>query len=175
MRTARLLTVCPGSVYQGVSAQGGVSAYGVSVRGAVCLGVGVSAQGVVCHPQTRGRQSPPPWTDRHLWKHNLRKLRLRAVISIYLSSVNHELSILTMRRDGQKRGCVCSQGGVCSGGSALEVSAPGGGGGGCLLQGVVSQHALRQTPSHLWTEWMTDRCKNITLATTSLQPVKICI
>ena len=23
---------------------------------------------------------PPPWTDRHLWKHNLRKLRLRAVM-----------------------------------------------------------------------------------------------
>ena len=27
----------------------------------------------------------------------------------------------------------------------------------------------------LWTEWMTDTCKNITLATTSLRPVKICL
>ena len=69
---------------------------------------------------------------------------------------------------------VCLLWGVCSRGvSTLGVSAPGG----CLLGGVsapggmmVSQHALRQTPP-LWTEWMTDRCKNITLATTSLRPV----
>ena len=59
------------------------------------------------------------------------------------------------------------------------VSAPGG----CLLRGVwswggvwyrggvVSQYVLRQTP--LWTEWMTDRCKNITLATTSFRPLII--
>ena len=68
-------------------------------------------------------------------------------------------------------------GGACSG---RGVSAPGGGyswGGGCLLWrgvcsggacsrrggachwGVASQHALWQTP--LWTEWLTDRCKNI--------------
>ena len=46
-------------------------------------------------------------------------------------------------------GGVCSQGGVCS-------------------WGVVSQHALRQTPLR-WTE-LTDRSKNITLATTSLSP-----
>ena len=40
---------------------------------------------------------------------------------------------------------------------------PGGGGcppEGCLPRGCVSQHARRQTP--LWTEWLTDRCKNIT-------------
>ena len=42
------------------------------------------------------------------------------------------------------------------------VSAPG---------GMVSQHAPRQTP--LPVNRMTDRCKNITLATTSLRPVKI--
>ena len=82
------------------------------------------------------------------------------------------------------RGGVWSQGGggVCPGG----VSGPGGGvcsGGRCLVGGgsglggsgpgrgcVVSQHALRQTPP-LWTEWMTDRCENMTLATTSLRPV----
>ena len=41
--------------------------------------------------------------------------------------------------------------------------------GGCVLPaGVVSQHALRQTPP---VKRMTDRCKNITLATTSLRPV----
>ena len=28
-------------------------------------------------------------------------------------------------------------------------------------------------PPPLWTEWMTDRCKNITLAKTSFRPVKI--
>ena len=58
------------------------------------------------------------------------------------------------------------------------------GGGGCLLPGrvsapggvsvsqhalrLVSQHALRQTPP---VNRMTNRCKNITLATTSLRPV----
>ena len=75
-------------------------------------------------------------------------------------------------------GGVCFRGSVCSGG----VSAPGGClllGGGCLLPGgvcsgvvsalggVASQHALRQTPPNR----MTDRCKNITLATTSLRPI----
>ena len=53
------------------------------------------------------------------------------------------------------------------------VSVPGGSApGGCLLRGVgvVSQHALRQTPL---VNRMTDRCKNITLATTSLRPVII--
>ena len=51
------------------------------------------------------------------------------------------------------------------------VSAPGGSapGGGCLLPGgLVSQHALRQTPP---VNRMTNTCKNITLATTSLWPV----
>ena len=59
--------VCPGGVYQGVSA-GGV---GGVCPGGVCLG---------------GWQTPPwpeadtPLVDRQtLWKHNLRKLRLRAV------------------------------------------------------------------------------------------------
>ena len=55
----------------------------------------------------------------------------------------------------QTVGCVCSRG----------VSAPRGY---QLPSGVVSQHALRQTPPMYR---MTDRCKNITLATTSLRPV----
>ena len=33
-----------------------------------------------CHASPR--HASPPWTDRHLWKHNLRKLRLRAVKTI---------------------------------------------------------------------------------------------
>ena len=48
--------------------------------------------------------------------------------------------------------CLLPQGGVCSG------------------VGVVSQHALRHPPP---VNRMTDRCKNITLATTSLRPVNI--
>ena len=57
---------------------------------------------------------------------------------------------------------VSAPGSVCSQGSA-----PGG-----LLPGsVVSQHALRQTPHPPPVNRMTDRCKNITLATTSLWPV----
>ena len=81
-------------------------------------------------------------------------------------------------------GCLL-QGDVCSRG----VSAPGGvvcswrvSAWGCLLTGclllggvcsggVVSQHALRQTLPPV--NRMTDRCKNITLATTSLRPVTI--
>ena len=68
-------------------------------------------------------------------------------------------------------GGVCSwEGGVCS----QWGSGPMGGG---LVRGVwsggwyPSMHWGRHPP---WTEWMTDRCKNITLATTSLRPVNIC-
>ena len=61
--------------------------------------------------------------------------------------------------------------GVCSGG---QVSAPGGCLllGGCLLQGGCGITACTEadTPP---VNRMTDRCKNITLATTSLRPVKI--
>ena len=65
---------------------------------------------------------------------------------------------------------VSALGGVCSGGvpSAAGVCLlPGG----CLLRGwgVVSQHALRQTPSPCG---QTDACKNITFAT-SLRMVTI--
>ena len=96
---------------------------------------------------------------------------------------------------------VCSRGGggVWSGGVWSEgvwseggwVSAPGGclfggvcvcsgwGGvwsGGCVWSGGVWSWGEGHPSMHwgrppLWTEWMTDRCKNITLATTSLRPV----
>ena len=49
--------------------------------------------------------------------------------------------------------CLLPKGGVCF---PRGVSAP---------RGCVSQHALGQTPPpHPWTEWLTDRCKNITFA-----------
>ena len=32
------------------------------------------------YPSMQWGRHPPPWTERHLWKHNLRKLRLRAVM-----------------------------------------------------------------------------------------------
>ena len=56
-------------------------------------------------------------------------------------------------------GCAggCPRGGVCARGGSGPM-------------GVVSQHALRQTSP---INRMTDRCKNITLATTSLRPVKM--
>ena len=50
----------------------------------------------------------------------------------------------------------------CAGG--VGVSVPGGGQ--CLLLGVVSQHALRQTP--LWTEFLKHATENITLSQTSI-------
>ena len=62
------------------------------------------------------------------------------------------------------QGGVWSQGGVCSGGVCLLQR------GGCLLQGGgcgVPACTEADTPS---VNRMTDRCKNITLATTSLQP-----
>ena len=80
-----------------------------------------------------------------------------------------------------------SQGGLPGLGGSAPGGLPGPGGsawsgGVCLVQGVclvwgvafsrgvASHHALRQTPP---VNRMTDRCKNITLATTSLRPVKI--
>ena len=84
------------------------------------------------------------------------------------------------------RGGVCSGGvsalggGVCSQGGCLLPGGVSALGGLCLLRGVcsrgvsapggVSQHALRQIPPPPVNR-MTNRCKNITLATTSLRPV----
>ena len=67
MRTARLLTVSQHALGRGCLPGG---------RG-VCLGAGVCPVA-----------DTPPWTDRHLWKHNLRKLRLRAVMS-HLCDYSH--------------------------------------------------------------------------------------
>ena len=90
---------------------------------------------------------------------------------------------LTVCRSLLPRGGVCfpGVGGVCLWGVSApgDVSAPrrvsalGGVSAprGCLLPegGVVSQHALRQTLPPV--NRMKNRCKNITLATTSLRPV----
>ena len=79
-------------------------------------------------------------------------------------------------------GGVCSQEGVCSGGLSAPggcllpgVSAPEGGyalGGSLLLRGcLLGYHTPRaDTPP---VNRMTNRCKNITLATTPLRPVKM--
>ena len=61
----------------GVSARG-VSAQGVSAQGG-CLPRG--SRGCLpgrCIPACNGADTPL-WTDRYLWKHNLRKLHLRAI------------------------------------------------------------------------------------------------
>ena len=68
---------------------------------------------------------------------------------------------------GLLRGAICLQGvsdpgGVCSGGGCSR---------GCLTRGGLLQGGLPQT--HPPVNRMTDRCKNITLATTSLRPVII--
>ena len=78
MRTACLLTISQHALHRGVSAWGG----GVYLGG-VCQGV--SAQGGVSQ-HAMGQTPLPLWTDRHLWKHNLRKLRLRAVIILVRQS-----------------------------------------------------------------------------------------
>ena len=65
-------------------------------------------------------------------------------------------------------GDVCSWG--VSAPRGLCVSAPGGGG--PLPGGLVSLDALRQTPP---VNRMTNKCKNITLATTSLRSVTMLV
>ena len=99
MRTARLLTVsqhalCRGGLARGVSGQG-VSAHGVSAQGGGflprgCLSRGMPAHGGVCVFQHAMGQTPL-WTDRHLWKHSLCKLHLRAV-----TRSNHDKSKSSM-------------------------------------------------------------------------------
>ena len=72
--------------YQGVSATRGLSATG----GCLPLVLG----GVSRHAM--GKTPPSLWTDRHLWKHNLRKLHLRAVkiLVLYFVLFFHKLTQL---------------------------------------------------------------------------------
>ena len=90
IRTTRLLTVSQHALGQCLP-KGGIclGVWGVC-PGGLPVGWWVSAQGVCpgggcvgdVFQHAVGQTSftpPPPWTDRHLWKHNLRKLRLREV------------------------------------------------------------------------------------------------
>ena len=79
MPTTCLLTISQHALWLGwctclggCSCPGGVPARGVPAWGCMCTCPG----GVPA-------QKLPLWTDRHLWKHNLRKLRLQAVIKWY--------------------------------------------------------------------------------------------
>ena len=72
MRTARLLTVSQHALHRRGCLPSRYLSRGVSTQGGWCLPGGGGI------PACNGAE-PPLWTDRHLWKHNLRKLRLRAV------------------------------------------------------------------------------------------------
>ena len=48
--------------------------------GGLCLG-GLPDRDLLPWTETPRMETLPLWTDKHLWKHNLRKLRLRALIS----------------------------------------------------------------------------------------------
>ena len=67
MRTAHLFTV----------SQHALRRRGVSAKG-----------GGLPRPSMQWGKHPALWTDRHLWKHNLRKLRLRAVITVDVKSTD---------------------------------------------------------------------------------------
>ena len=92
MCTARLLTVSRSMLLRGVSAGRGVwpgmsAKEGVYQRGCLSIGDGGFCPGDVCPGVSaqRGRSAwevCPSWTDRHLWKHNLCKLRLWAVTKL---------------------------------------------------------------------------------------------
>ena len=95
-----------GSLLSGVSAQGGVCPGGVCLggvcRGGVCLGgclprgclpSGVSALGDVSQ---HAMGQTLLWTDRHLWKHKLHRLSLRALIKVR-SHWGKAMAIVTVR------------------------------------------------------------------------------
>ena len=87
--TARPLPYGGRSLSAGFLSRGSLSG-GVSVQGSLCPG-GLCSGGSLSRglpdrdpPGWRPpgqRPRPPLWTDKHLWKHNLRKLRLRTVTS----------------------------------------------------------------------------------------------
>ena len=69
----------------------------------------------------------------------------------------HSSRMRTVRSSSRLLGGVC-QGGVSQ--HALGQTPPGGVPGGCLPRGCIA--ACTRTDTSLWTEWLTDRCKNIT-------------
>ena len=113
----QLVDCIPERTVHGVSAQG-VSARGVYAQGVVCprVGVclGVSAQGGIClgvYPSIQwGRPPRPPWTERCLWKHNLRKLRFRAVtMSAHCAEITFAIPFQFLFRIKQKEIAICPQ------------------------------------------------------------------
>ena len=52
-----------------------------------------TVQGVSSDRNPLDREPPPPWTYKHLWKHNLRKLRLRAVTKLNEFRLNLEVDL----------------------------------------------------------------------------------
>ena len=133
MPTSRSLTVCRSLLPGVVSAQGG----GRSAPR------GVSALGGVCS-----------WGVCLLWGVSAPRgcLLLGVVSALRVSAVGGCL----LPGGVSALGGVCPRRGVCSGGYLLL-------GGGLLRgEGVVSQHALRQTPPTV--NRITHTCKNITLA-----------
>ena len=85
MRTVRLLTVSQHALGRGVYPSmhwaGGVCIPACNGQ-SMCLSQHALPRGggVTNTPSLGPEADTPLWTDRHLWKHNLRKLRLRAVI-----------------------------------------------------------------------------------------------
>ena len=75
MRTARLLTVSQHALHRRGCLPRGYLSRGVSTQGGWCLPGGGGI------PACNGAKTPL-WTDRHLWKHNIRKLRLQAVTNL---------------------------------------------------------------------------------------------
>ena len=108
MRTTRLLTVSQHALWPGgTRLAGGGTCLG---RGCTCPG-GCTCRrlpawqgaGCTCPGGTCPGTPPPLWTDRHLWKHNLRKLRLGAVTIQKMPEADPELQVegcQPCRRDG---------------------------------------------------------------------------
>ena len=81
MRTAHLLTVSQHALVGGVCVSQHALGRGVCIP--ACSGQEGVCPGGVADPL--GPEADTPlWTDRQLWKHNLRKLRLRAVMKHFL-------------------------------------------------------------------------------------------
>ena len=70
--------VCPGGFLPRVGVYPGV------VYPERCLPGGLSISGLGGVSQHALGQTPPRWTDKHLWKPNLRKLHLRAIIKLII-------------------------------------------------------------------------------------------
>ena len=101
------------------------------------------------------------------WK--WRKLNRGARVQIFnikfLSTRMHSSRMRTGRSLTVCRSLLLGVGGACIWSPSIPPLGVG------LDLRVVFQHALRQTPQPPPVNRMTDRCKNITLATTSLRPV----